>query len=292
MNLSVHPELARLATKSNLQIEFVVWSILQSDVTENNNSSHYTKSQVKKLFTLKKFTPRQWTRIFNKGMGIFWGADYKNLFMRSSKRVIKSLQQISNDKIDTRDCFSKMIVINTEGITTTQDIRAMLYHAWFLARGSVTIARDTIQDTFNLSHDQQRTYEAILGDKLRVYSNHCHIDKRTYDENPQELPSYTYSFEFETFSQDKVSKVTKLAFQLPNTYVARTLNGAYATNTREPQNAHKARSARLWLTNKRYNQNTLYHANMHDFTRFGTMDSYVYVGFQHTKRIFLSGHYI
>lgn len=288
----VLPELARLATKSQTQIEFVLWCALHEQVTQYNHSGHFKKNEVKKLCGFLSFTTRHWTRIFKNGDSIFWGIDNKRLYIRSRKRVIKALQLMTNDKLDIRVSMMQKIAIEINPTDTTQLIRAKLYHAWFLARGSVTIARDTIQDTFGLSHDQQRAYEALLGDRMRVKSNHCHIDSDDYENEPMELPNHTYNFRYNRSSaSDKSTNATMIAYQLPNTYLALPYN-ATNTATRMSKNARRQCLARLWHTNTRHNHTTLYHDNMTDFMDNGTMDSYVYVGFNGSKRILKYGQYL
>lgn len=292
MEVRVLPELARLALKSNKEIAFIVWSILRANVTATDHSSHYTKKDVIRLCSSLRFTKRHWSRIFAAGNKIFWGSDGRSLHMRSIKHTRARLEQITGDRVDARLCFQEQVIIALSPTNTAQKYRALLYWSWLYARGEVTISRDSLSDLFGLSHDQQRSYEALLTDQMIVRSNHCHINNASYLDNPIELPAHQYTFGYNRLTaSNKVEDVQITAFQLPNTFIARPAGNGQMTTTTASRNAIRQMNTRSWYAKTTCDYNKVYYANLRDFMQTATLDSYVRVGFQFKKQIWQSGQY-
>lgn len=292
MKVNISPEHARLSTLANVQLAFVVWSVLRDDIRKNQTSGHYTKSDVKSLCADLSYTKRHWTRIFSSGDGIFWGSDDKIIHIRSMKHATKVLQKVANSRIDVRDAFKVNVTVQLPENASTQLIYANLYWSWFIARGEVTISRDELETIFGLSHDQQRAYETVLGKKILIRSNYCLIDADFYQNDPVELPEHSATFGYERFTAaDVVVQVTAIQYQLPNTYIARADNGSELPTTTAPQSLVRANSARLWYAGYPHKQSQLYFAKYRDFERFGSEKSYIRTYFNGKRRLWRRGQY-
>jgi hypothetical protein len=216
MRLATHPELNRIAIAKHLDASYMLWVVLRDNAILSNLSTHYTR-ELAYCTALKygiTYTRHSFNRILMQGTGIFWGNDAKNIYLRSFQRVYKLLA----DEQASRVSQSMFVLINPEKSAVSR--RAELYWSWFAGRGEQTIARDTIKDLFNLSHDQQRDYEKHLGTRLLVKSNYCHIDIDLYPDAVNHIPEHSYHFLQEKFNENTVNYVNVIAYQMPNTYIA------------------------------------------------------------------------
>lgn len=215
--INTHPELNRIAVKQGLDLPYLVWCILRTDSIVHSLSGHYNKNDARRVCIKLglNFRLRHWARIWDAGHGIFWGLDESIIHLRSFKRVYKMLADDNAKHVSSAD-FIAISVHKSHKVR-----RAELYWSWFYHRGEVTISRETIQDLFNLSPDTQRSYETSLGSRLLIKTNYCHIDAQIYRKNPRNLPSHSYTFKSEKFSDNRVYEREEIAYQLPNTFIAR-----------------------------------------------------------------------
>lgn len=289
----VSPEHARLTLKADKITAYVVFCLLRENVKTHNESSHYTKNQIKSLLKPLNFSSRKWTRVFKAGDNIFWNCEHKKLYLRSYKKVTQNLERVTGDKIDFNYKFAREVELEITSQDTSATIGSKLYFSWFLARGEITIARDTIRDLFGLSHDRQRNYEMILDHLIIVHHNYAHIDSEKYKQNPQELPEHHYSFRYERFTDDHVSSHEAIQYQLPNTFhVSRDVGTKDQRSTRNAsQSLRKAIRARSWHTESYEQNQALYSEYWRDFER-NNGSEYVRAYMQGIKRLWLSSHYI
>lgn len=280
--------------KAGLEISFVSWSILRAYAVAQNLSTHYSKKQAARILAEYglKFSQRHWSRIWEQGAGIFWGLENNRLYLRSFKRMRKRLLALTQDKESRRLPAPIFVEIQLSG--GIEDLRAQLYWAWFLQWEEKTISRDTLQDLFGLSHDQQRSYEAILGAKLLVKSNYAHINLESYKEKPQELPEHHFTIQYErevSFDED-IETVSAIQYQLPNTFLARAESGNPFPVTDASNRAKKAMQELNGHTESSFPIERTYWLKWSQFENLGTMESFIRAYYQGKKRLWLSGHYL
>lgn len=286
----VSPEHARLSIKADKTTAYMIYCLLRANVQKQNASSHYTKNEIKSLFIDLGFSPRKWTRIFQDGNGIFWNMEYHRLYMRSYDKVTRNLERFTVDKIDYKSRFLRQIELEYNLGDNNALLSAKLYFAWFLARGEVTIARDTITDLFGLSSDQQRHYESLLSDNLLIKHNYAHIDFEDYQARPRQLPQHHYTFGYERLTEaNKLQKRQAIQYQLPNTFIAS--NGQKPT-TRATKSLIKACLRRSWHTDSYEHNKALYMHTWRDFEKKGNEDCFVRAYSQGIKKLWLSSHYL
>lgn len=217
ITIPTHPELNRIALKQGVDAPYLLWAVLRHYVSQCGASSHFTRDHAYNIargYGLN-WSRRNFNRIVVSGVNLFWGTDTERLFMRSFKRVYHALA----DKQAASVPSSQFILIQAH--KSVAERRAELYWSWFAARGEQTIARDTLTDLFGLSHDQQRAYESLLSRRLLIKTNYCHIDSDLYRDNLKQLPAHSFEFKQEKFTDNRVTYVNVVAYQLPNTYIAR-----------------------------------------------------------------------
>lgn len=292
MKFFVSPQHARLSIKADKASAYVVFCMLRENVKRQDASSHYTKTEVKSLLISLGFSARKWTRIFDAGNGIFWNMEYKRLYLRSYAKVTQNLERVTGEKIAWNMRYCREIECEVTAQDTSASIGAKLYLAWFMARGEITIARDTLSDIFGLSHDQQRHYESLLDGVLLIKHNYAHIDSAKYADNPQLLPEHTYTFGYERFTDDKVTVHEAIQYQLPNTFVVSSGNGNRPTTTDASVSLTKAIRASKWHTDSYLHRQCSYSHTWRDFERNKGQAEYIRAYSQGIKKLWLSSQYI
>lgn len=285
--LSTNPELNRLAIKNNIDASYIVWVILQSETKREDLSSHYTRKQAKD--TCKKYglnyTDRHFSRLFKQGNNVLWGLGQGTIHLRSFKRVYNRLA----------DDQAKMIASPNYIVITihksSQARRAELYHSWFYHRGEITLSRATIQEIFNITPEQQRSYEKLLGSRMIVNTNYCHIDSEKYSKNPLELPDHSYTFKQEKYANNRVSHDTVIAYQLPNTFTARNDNHGVSPIRFAPRRALNA-CRKLYGTTTNSYKSQRYFKHYDLYKQSAGNDVYIRRYYQGKKRINSLGHYL
>lgn len=293
MSVLVHPELARLAMRQGVELPFVVWSILRDSTIAQNGSSHYSKKDAVRICSDKglRFTPRHWSRIWEQGQGIFWGIDKNHIFIRSFRRVCWRFSALINDKDLSRQAKALFIKIQLSG--GMEDLRAQLYHAWFLQWEEKTISRATLQDLFGLTPRQQRSLEKLLGNRLLIKTNYAHINAASYTENPRELPKhhFTINYEREIRFDEDIDSVAAIQYQLPNTFLARFDEHGESPAVEASNRARKAAGALFRDTDTLNQLKRTYWLKWSQFENLGTLDSLIRAYFQGKKRLWITGHY-
>jgi len=294
VKISVHPNLARIATREGYLIPFVIWSALRDASIKEDLSSNPLKSQAKKLLRSwgLNYTDRHYQRIWNNGLGIFWGLSQDRLWLRSFRRVSEKLSVYR--KPCDESCQAQDLFVLIQLSKSLKALEAEVYHAWLLEKGECTLSRDTITDLFGFSHDTQRSLEAILGDRLKVFYNYAHLNLETYSKDPQALPEHHFSFDFEReirFDEDK-ERVTYIQYQLPNGYLARPGKNSESDSVRASNRARYAMFRLLSQDSLLVYPKRRYYLKSRDFERFGSLSDYVRVAYQGRKKLFLLGHYL
>jgi len=294
MSFLVSPQLGRIAIREGLELPFVVWSILRDYGVAKNLSSHYSKSQAVEILAAHglKFTSRHYGRIWQQGVGIFWGLENNRVYLRSFKLVVSRNEAFRNDKELMAQRQAIFVKIQLSG--GVEDLRAQLYWAWFTQWEEKTISRDTLRDLFGLSHDQQRSYEALLGSKLIVKSNYAHINLEAYKEHPQDLPDhhFTVQYEREIRFDETIEPVTAIQYQLPNTFLARSGDDNFIPSVDAPNRAMKAFREQNRHTESLFTKQRTYWLKWSQFESLGTLESFIRAYYQGKKRLWLSGHYL
>jgi len=207
----------RIAVKLKIDAEYLLWLVLRHAVTRDGLSGRFTRSQAY-AYTVQaglSFTHRHWNRLIEAGNGIFWGIDAKYVFVRSFDRVYKLLAD--DDCISVHNPLFIAIEVKKSGL----ERKAELYWSWFMSRNEQQISRATITDLFGISADQQRSYEAHLGPRLIIQTNYAHVDYDLYKQDLKNIPTYAYSFIQERFVDNKIETINVIAYQLPNSFIAR-----------------------------------------------------------------------
>lgn len=292
MKFFVSPEHARLSLKADLATAYMVYCLLRANAQSLNGSSHYSKSEVKSLLIELGFGVRKWSRIFDAGNTIFWNMEYKRVYVRSYRKITKKLERVTGDKVNWNSKYLREICLefNTGDNSTT--LSAKLYHAWFLARGEVTISRQTLSDLFGLSPDRQRHYETLLDGQLLVKHNYAHIDSEKYANNPSQLPEHHFTIRYERFTDDKVTHHEAIQYQLPNTFLTAGNGSDKPTTTAATQSLKKAIRARSWHTESYDSEDAFYSHTWRDFERSKGKAKYVRAYSQGIKKLWLSGQYL
>lgn len=290
----IQPDLARMATRQNLELAFVCWSLLRQAAIETNFSSHYKREDFRYQLAVHglNYTHRHMNNIIRQGTGIFWDAGKTKIFLRSMQRVsdyFKPFIQPCDTIAQRRDVFVAIRLSKS-----IENLRAEIYWAWFVQFEEKTISRATLTDLFGFSGDQQRNYEEILGQRLIVKHNYVHIDLKTYSENPQELPEHYFSFEFsrQLGMTDDHESVSKLAYQLPNTFLARLdASDSFPVSDASNRAKNATRDTFGQGTSSKPNKR-IYWLKWDKFEKLGALDSFIRVAYQNKKRIWLAGNYL
>lgn len=292
MKFFVSPQHARLAIKAKVTLPYVVFCLLRDHAITCNGSSHYSKNEVKSLLIDLGFSQRKWTRVFKAGNGIFWNMEYKRIYVRSYSKVTKNLERVTSDKISWNKRYCHQIEHEITAQDSSASIGAKLYLSWFMARSEVTISRDTLNDIFGLSHDQQRSYESLLDGILLIKHNYAHIDSKKYAENPSELPEHHFTFGYERFTDSKVSVHEAIQYQLPNTFVVSSSNGSRPTTMDASVSLTKAIRASKWHTDSYLHRQCSYSHTWRDYERNNGQSEYIRAYAQGIKKLWLSSQYI
>lgn len=302
MSFLVSPELGRLAMQQGLELPFVVWSILRASVVAENGSSHFTKKKAALLAANQglKFSPRHWQRIWQQGTYYFWGMEHNRLYLRSFAKVSERLGELVKHEEITRqrDAFFVKIQLS-KGL---ESLRSELYWAWFAQFQERTISRATLQDLFNISPLQQRSYEAALGSKLSVKTNYAHIDNEMYKDNPKELPEHHFTVTFEreiSLNQDieaeagfGIQTIIAHQYQLPNTF--RAHHGDSSNAIPVPFASNRARDAIKSLSRQTDSLQPLqriYWLSRRKFERLASETDLLRVAWQGKKSLWIIGHF-
>lgn len=302
MSVLVSPEIGRLAMQQGLELPFVVWSILRASVVAENGSSHFTKKKAALLAAKNglKFSQRHWQRIWQQGTYYFWGMERNRIYMRSFAKVTERLGELAKHEEITRqrDVFFVEIQLS-KGL---ESLRSELYWAWFAQFSERTISRATLQDLFNISPFQQRSFEAELGQKLSVKTNYAHIDNEMYKDNPQDLPEHHFTVTFEreiSLNQDpganagfEMQEVVAHQYQLPNTF--RALHGDSSNVIPVPFAPNRARNAVKSLsrqTDSLHPTKRIYWLSRRKFERLASETDLLRVAWQGKKSLWIIGHF-
>jgi len=285
--IKTHPELNRLALKQQNDSAYLLWAILSESVRLNGLSSHYTKQSIRiesMNFGLT-WTRRHLNRVLADGNGLFWTIGTKKVYLRSFKKVYSKMADHEALLIPS----AHFVQINVEKSALNR--RAELYWSWLYSRGEQTIARDTLQELFNLSHDQQRAYEKHLGSRLVIKSNYCHIDADLYSEQLQNIPTYAYSFIQEKFHNNTVEMVNVIAYQMPNTYIARKTGSSASLLCFAPNRALRVTRRLYRLASAGSNYERCYYNFYDEWEKNMSASAYIRTYYQGKKRIWRQGHF-
>jgi hypothetical protein len=282
-----HPELNRIALKQKIDAEYMLWCVLRHVVAENGLSGHFTREAAYNVALTSglNWSRRNFNRIIAAGGGLFWGTDTERIYMRSFKWVYNNLA----DKQAASVPSSQFVMIQPNKSVVNR--RAELYWSWFAARTEQTIARDTITDLFGLSHDQQRAYEAALGSRLLVKTNYCHIDADLYKNNLKNLPPHAYHFIHEKLTDNRVEYVNVIAYQLPNTYIARGLKHGESPLIFAPKRALSVTRRHHGHTTARDYNERCYYDFYDQWEKHMNPKAFVRTWFQGSKRVYRQGQY-
>ena len=228
-----HPELNRIALKLKIDAEYVLWCVLRHKVTTDGLSGHFTKEAAYTIALESGlgWTRRNFNRIIAAGRDTFWGTDTERLYIRSFKRVYKLLAD------DNAAAIPSSMFVRIKAHRSALKRRAELYWSWFMARSEQSISRGILTELFGLSADQQRDYERELGSRLLIKSNFCHIDADLYSTRLKYIPTYAYAFIQEKFHNDTIELINVIAYQMPNTYIARESKHGVSPLTFAPKRA-------------------------------------------------------
>lgn len=281
-----HPELNRVVVKNSLDTPYIVWCVLRDYAILNHLSSHYTTKNARDICIEAglTFTKRHWSRIWLQGENIFWNKGKGKIHLRSFKRVYSRIADSEAGHV------ASPLFVNIRIEKSSQMRRAVLYWSWFIRRGDVTISRDTITEIFNLSPNQQRSYEKLLGNSLLVKPNYVHIDKKLYIKKPRPLPEHTFSFDHMPFRNNRFEIKREIGYQLPNTFIARELHSGVSPVAFAPRRALKA-SRTLYGTTEHSYKKMRYVKHQELWSPEMGNDTMIWTAWQGKKSIFRVGHY-
>lgn len=297
----INPHLARLALRNHNELGFVIWSLLRQNAIVENLSSHYSKKSIRKLLVENSlnYTQRHINNILEQFTGIFWRVGKSKIYLISFGRVCAYFEQF------TKPCDAihrdTNIFIEIQPSKSIEAIRAEIYFAWFAQFSEKIISRATLTDLFGLSPEQQRAYEAKLGARLLVKPNYAHINGESYRENPQELPEYHFSFNFEreittgvdldSDFQGETQTVTAIQYQLPNTFFARPTDSEFipaAVGSNRAKRAIRTLFGRVSSSNPTKRN---YWLKRNEFERLAGINDLLRVAWQGKKSLWIIGNY-
>ena len=285
--IPTHPELNRIAIKQHIDAEYLLWAVLRHYTATCGTSSHFTRQEV---YTIAldsglSWTRRHFNRILEAGNHIFWTVGKVRLFLRSFRKVYNALADVTAARIPS----AQFVMIQPHKSAAAR--RAEFYWSWFVSRGESTIARDTLRDLFGLSQDQQRSYEALLGSRLKVNTNYCHIDADLYQKDLKNIPVHAYSFIQEKFNDNRIEHVNVIAYQLPNSFTARESRSDESSSVFAPNRALKA-TRTLYRLDSACSYNERWYFNFYDqWQEHMNPKAYIRTFYQGRKRIWRSGHF-
>ena len=284
--VNTHSELNRLALKHGVDAAYAVWLSLRQAIIDESHSGHFTRESAyqQSMKLGLNFSRRNFNRIILQGRDIFWGTDTERIYMRSFDRVYKLLA----DDTARLNRNPKTVQITLHKSLALR--RAEFYWSWLMARGESTIARETLTDLFNLSPDQQRGYERLLGKRLVINTNYCHINADLYPELT-DLPAHHFYFLQETLNDGKIEYVNTIAYQLPNTYLARTGKSGESSVASTPKRHLRTSRTLYRLTLACSQQKRCYYDFWDEYERTGTLEDYIRTAYQGKKRIHRQGQY-
>jgi hypothetical protein len=286
IQIATHPELNRIALLKGIDAPYLIWCVLRDEQKNNRSSGHYTKYHVKSIckdYGLN-YTPRHFKRIFKAGDGLLWGLGDGTLHMRSFKRVYSRLAD------DTAKNVPSAQFIKIDVHKSSQDRRTELYYSWFVSRGEVTIARETLTEIFGLSADQQRAYEKNLGSKLLKKSNYAHIGLKQWQNKPFKLPDYYYTYKRERFENNTILHELEIVYQLPNTFIASNAHCDVPSSEFAPRRALNV-TRMLYETTEHSYQPKRYFSHPDQWHPGDGLNTYIRTYYQGKKRIYRIGHY-
>jgi len=282
-----HPELNRIALKEQIDAEYLLWCVLRHAVAGRGLSSHFEKFDAYNiaLEVGLSWTRRQFNRILQQGNYTFWTAGKSRLYLRSFEKVYNLLADTEAAAVAS----ARFVTIHPHKSAAAR--RAEFYWSWFISRGESTIARATLTTLFNLSQDQQRAYEKLLGKRLKINTNYCHIDADLYKKDLKNIPGHAYSFIQEKFSDNRVEYVNVIAYQLPNTFTARETGHDESSLVFAPNRALKATRTLYRLASACSNNERCYFNFYDEWEKHMNSDAYIRTYYQGKKRIWRSGHF-
>jgi hypothetical protein len=285
--IPTHPELNRIAIRQGVDAEYLLWAVLRHYVAQCDGSSHFTRQEV---YTIAlehglSWTRRHFNRVLEAGNHIFWTVGKVRLFLRSFRKVYNALADETAAAIPS----ARFVMIQPN--KSAAERRAEFYWSWFVSRGESTIARDTLADLFGLSHDQQRAYEKLLGPRMKINTNYCHIDADLYKKDLKNIPGHAYSFIQEKFNDNRIEQVNVIAYQLPNTFTARESRSDESSSVFAPNRALKA-SRTLYRLDSACSNNERWYFNFYDeWEQHMNPKAYIRSYYQGKKRIWRSGQF-
>ena len=285
--VSTHPELNRIALKQQIDAEYLLWCVLRHTVAARGLSSHFSREQVYCIALAHglSWTRRHFNRVITQGDGIFWKAGKSLIFLTSFKRVYDALA----DKEAAAVASPRFVLIKPH--KSALERRAEFYWSWFISRGESTIARESLRDLFGLSDDQQRSYEKLLGKRIKINTNYCHVDADLYKNDLKNIPGHAYNFIQEKFTDNRVEYVNVIAYQLPNTFTARESRTDESSLVFAPNRALKA-SRTLYRLDSACSNNERCYFNFYDeWEKHMNSRAYIRTYYQGKKRIWRSGHF-
>lgn len=287
ITVPTHPELNRIAIKQRIDAEYLLWAVLRHYVAQRNGSSHFTREQAYYIALQHglNWSRRNFNRVIAAGLDLFWGTDTERIFIRSFKRVYNALA----DKQASSVPSSQFVLIQPQKSLAAR--RAELYWSWFAVRGEQSIARDTLTDLFGLSHDQQRAYEKLLGPRMKINSNYCHIDADLYKKDVKNIPEYAYSFIQEKFNDNRIEYVNVIAYQLPNTYIARNSSSGESPCQFAPRRALSVTRRQHWHTGASAYNERCYFDFYDQWEKDMNPRAYIRTYYQGKKRIYRQGQF-
>lgn len=285
--IPTHPELNRIALLQQIDAEYLLWAVLRHVTSTQNLSSHFNRDDVYSmcLEVGLSWTRRHFNRVLADGDGTFWKAGKSRIFLISFKKVYNLLAD------ETAAAIPSSLFVTITPHKSAAERRAEFYWSWFSSRGESTIARHTLQDLFGLSHDQQRGYERLLGKRLKINTNYCHIDADLYKNDLKNIPGHAYSFIQEKFTDDKIEYVNVIAYQLPNTFTASTSKHGESPLVFAPNRALKASRTLYRLDSACSNNERCFYDFYDQWEKHMNPDAFIRTYYQGKKRIWRSGHF-
>lgn len=287
IEIKTHPELNRTAIKHQKDASYLLWCVLSDAVKVSNLSSHYSKEsayETAKSYGLT-YSRRNFNRILNDGNYLFWTIGSHKIYLRSFKKVYNALAD------DSAAAIASSLFVMIQPQKSAAARRAEFYWSWFAVRGEQTVSRDTLRDLFGLSHDQQRDYEKLLGKRLLVKFNHCHIDADLYKNQLKNIPTYAYSFIQERETVDGIETINVIAYQLPNTYIASKTACGESPLRFAPSRALRVTRTLYRLASADSHHERCYFNFYDEWEKHMNSQAYIRTFYQGRKRIYRQGQY-
>ena len=218
----VDPELGRLCVVLHLAPALRLWVVIRQYVREHEGSGWIDRQSLLDALKAQSITysARHLRRVLAEGEGLFWNVTRERVYMRSWVHVAALMTRNAHSekagRIERNRPGVREMYVPVAG--DLEQWEAQLYAAWFAYRNNPTISRSELCHLFGRDKTTLRHWEkARLAGQLTVRHNYAQCPN--VEAFFQHIPHYATSYTAWVHGQGKPRKITRIRWQLPNTYL-------------------------------------------------------------------------